>query len=360
MRGAVGDSVDRAHRFPLQLGAITQLPAINRRNARCGRCRLTPTSDRRSGAGPQGWVSGSPSPGPGCGEATTPCLEPVVRAHTRGLVAGLPCANAHPKGHPNSESVGASSRRSRDPAGSAGIQGALIRCRSTSPSERPERSSRRRARPSGSCRASEGALPRQLPPRPDPSPAPAGSDRSRKGRALPREPQGIPGGARRPAPDRARREIPDTVDRRPQTAGRARDEGARAVRRAGAVAGLLQPRARAGCQLARRISTMLSAHQSSRRRAAAAVRLRGAEAQMAAAGRQRSHLRVPPDRARRRLGPGAGGHDRLPTADGTGYVLNGLQAVGHQWCDRGYRRGDGSGARARGRARRHQRVRAAV
>ena len=69
----------------------------------------------------------------------------------------------------------------------------------------------------------------------------------------------------------------------------------------GPVAGVLQPRARAGRELARRdLDDALGAPVDRRRRAADAVRLRGAEAQVAAAGRQGPHLRVPVDRARRR------------------------------------------------------------
>ena len=55
-------------------------------------------------------------------------------------------------------------------------------------------------------------------------------------------------------------------------------------------------------QLARRdLDHALGAPVDRCRRAADAVRLRGAEAQVAAAGRQGPHLRVPVDRARRRF-----------------------------------------------------------
>ena len=60
-----------------------------------------------------------------------------------------------------------------------------------------------------------------------------------------------------------------------------------------------------------------------RGRAADAVRLRGAEAQVAAAGGTRPHLRVPADRARRRLRPRAAGATAVPAEDGSGYTLNG-------------------------------------
>ena len=79
----------------------------------------------------------------------------------------------------------------------------------------------------------------------------------------------------------------------------------------GPLAGLLQPRAGAGRRVARvDLDAALGAPVDRRRRAADAVRLRGAEAQVAAAGREGPHLRVPADRARRRLGPGAARHDR--------------------------------------------------
>ena len=64
----------------------------------------------------------------------------------------------------------------------------------------------------------------------------------------------------------------------------------------------LQPRARVGRQFARRdLDAALGAPVDRRRRAADAVRLRGAEAQVAAARRQGPHLSVPLDRAGRRL-----------------------------------------------------------
>ena len=66
----------------------------------------------------------------------------------------------------------------------------------------------------------------------------------------------------------------------------------------------------------------LGAPVDRRRRAAAAVRLRGAEAEVAAAGRQGPHLGVPAHRARRRLRPGAPRLHRRRRPSG-GYLLNG-------------------------------------
>ena len=143
-----------------------------------------------------------------------------------------------------------------------------------------------------------------------------------------------------------------------QAARRARDEGARGVRRAGPVAGVLQPRARPvgglACSLSRRCC---SAHQSIG--VAEPLRLFGTEEQkrkwlpLVAQGPDQ---RVPADRARRRLRPGAAVRDR----DAGRRRLrrsSGQQAVGDERHDRGHRRRDGQGAEGRGSPRRDHRVR---
>ena len=109
------------------------------------------------------------------------------------------------------------------------------------------------------------------------------------------------------------------------------------------------------------ISTLLSAHQSIG--VAEPLMLFGSEEQkrkwlpLVAKDHISAFLLTEPDVG---SDPARVATTATPTADGTGYVLNGLQAVGHQRRDRGHRRRDGQGPCARGRARRHQRVRAAV
>ena len=93
------------------------------------------------------------------------------------------------------------------------------------------------------------------------------------------------------------------------------------------------------------ISTLLSAHQSiGVAEPLMDVRLRGAEAQVAAARRARPHLRVPADRARRRLGPGAARRHR--GADRGRLHAQRAEAVGDERRDRRRRRRDGAGAEA--------------
>ena len=145
-------------------------------------------------------------------------------------------------------------------------------------------------------------------------------------------------------------EDPRRGHRRPQGARRARHEGARAVRRARPLAGLLQPRAGAGRLVARRRSRRCCrAHQSIG--VAEPLLLFGTEEQkraLAAAGRAHAHLRVPAHRARRRLRPGAARRHRDADRGRHGLPAQRHQAVGDQRRDRRHRRGDGEGARARG------------
>ena len=157
----------------------------------------------------------------------------------------------------------------------------------------------------------QAAVPRPPAARPDPSPAPARPRARGGGRGVPEGPAHLPERARRPAADRARREDPRRGHRGPQEARRARDEGPEAIWRPWSLAGVLQPRAdarRLRALVARRAAERAPVDR--RRRAAAALRLRGAEAGVAAEGRDRPHQRVPADRARRRLGPRARRHDR--------------------------------------------------
>ena len=138
--------------------------------------------------------------------------------------------------------------------------------------------------------------------------------------------------------------IPDDVDRRPQDARRARHEGARAVRRPRPLAGLLQPGARAGRHLALLAGhAALGAPVDRRRRAADAVRLRGAEAEVAAARWPRttsppscspSPTSAPTRRASARP-PRRPRTARLPAQR--------PQAVGDQRRDRRHRRRHGQG-----------------
>ena len=120
----------------------------------------------------------------------------------------------------------------------------------------------------------QGAVPRQLPARPDPPAAQARRrPRSRRASAF------LAHAARRsstsevdPLEIERDAKIPDDVIDGPQGARRARHEGARGVRRPRALAGLLQPRAGAGRHLARRrSSTLLSRAPVDRRRRAAAA-----------------------------------------------------------------------------------------
>ncbi len=78
--------------------------------------------------------------------------------------------------------------------------------------------------------------------------------------------------------------------------------------------------------------------------------------EVAAAGRQGPHLRVPAHRARRRLRPGAPRLHR--DADRGRLPAQRPQAVGDQRRDRRHRRRDGAGPEGRRPPRRHQRLRA--
>src|SRR3954453_17956523 len=176
----------------------------------------------------------------------------------------------------------------------------------------------------------QGAVPRQLPPRPGP---PAAADRpgaGREGRALPREPAHLPGRARRPAPDRARREAAGPRDPGPQGPRRARDEGARGVRRPRPLAGRGPPqghynRARAMASTWHSaLATLLSAHQSIG--LGEPLRLFGSEEQKREwlPKLSKTHisafLLTEPDVG---SDPARLATEAKPTQDGSGYVLNG-------------------------------------
>ena len=205
----------------------------------------------------------------------------------------------------------------------------------------------------------QGALPRQLPAGPDPPAAAARRRGHREGRALPRDAARIPRERGRPAADRARVEDPRRGRRRAQADRRDGDEGRRDLRRARALAGLLQPRAVDDRDLARRARRAgLRAPVDRRRRAAADVRHRRAEARVAAARRAHGHLRVPAHRARRGLGSRARRDERRA---GRGRLqAQRPEAVGDQRRDRRRRRRDGARAEVRGPSRRHQRVHPAL
>ena len=192
----------------------------------------------------------------------------------------------------------------------------------------------------------QGAVPRQLPARPDPPAAAAARPRrSRRASASCEELRAFLTESVDPLQIERDSKIPDEAIEGLKRLGALGMKVPERVRRARALAGLLQQGARAGRQLA-----LLAGHAAlrppvdRRRRAADAVRLRGAEAQVAAAGRQGPHLRLPADRARRRLRPGAPGLDRH--ADRGRLRPQRPQAVGDQRRDRRHRRRDGAGARS--------------
>ena len=150
--------------------------------------------------------------------------------------------------------------------------------------------------------------------------------------------------------------LPDAVVDGLKELGALGHEGARAVRRHRPLAGLLQPRAGAGRHLAFRArDAALRPPVDRRRRAADGLRLRGAEAEVAAARGQGPHLRLPAHRARRRLGPGAARDDGRA---GRGRLRpQRPQAVGDQRRGGRHRRGDGAGAEVRRPQGRHHRLR---
>ena len=151
-------------------------------------------------------------------------------------------------------------------------------------------------------------------------------------------------------------QAPRRRDRRPQGARRAGHEGARAVRRHRPLAGLLQPRAGAGRHLALGARhAALRPPVDRRRRAADGLRLRGAEAEVAAARRQGPHLRLPAHRAGRRLRPRAPRHHGR--ADRGRLHPQRPQAVGDQRRRGRHRRRDGAGAEVRRPQGRHHRLR---
>ena len=129
----------------------------------------------------------------------------------------------------------------------------------------------------------QGAVPRQLPARPDP-PAAASSTPAavEKGERVPRRAARVPRRARSTrCRSSATRKIPDDVVDGPQGARRARHEDPRGVRRPRALAGLLQPGAGAGRHLAlvarRRCSPRTSRSASPSRCGCSAPRSRSSE-----------------------------------------------------------------------------------
>ena len=237
----------------------------------------------------------------------------------------------HPYGHAGEREGSASGRRGR---ARAGLEAAQLR---------------------------QGAVHGRLPAGPDPPAAEARPGQEGEGRAVPGRPAGVPDREGRPVRDRARGEDPRRGAGRAQGAGRAGHEGARGVRRPGPVAGALQPGADAVRRVARvDLHAAERASVDRRGRAADAVRLRGAEAGVAAQGGDRPHLRLPADRARRGLGPGPDGRHRHPHRGRQGLHDHRPEAVGHQRRDRRRRGVHGQGPQGRAQQGRHQRVRIAL
>ena len=199
----------------------------------------------------------------------------------------------------------------------------------------------------------------RVPLRPDPSPAAAGARGRREGGAVPRAAARVPGERGRSARRSSATPRSRTASSRGSSARRVRDEGVRGVRRAGSVAGLLQPRAGDGRRLARvAVGAAQRPPVDRRGRAAADVRHRGAEAQVAAAGGQGPRQRLPAHRAGRGLRSRAAGGDG--DAGGRRLLPQRAQAVGDEWRDRRHRGRHGEGAEVRWASRRDQRVRPAL
>ena len=189
-----------------------------------------------------------------------------------------------------------------------------------------------------------------------PQPETAGR-RRREGRAVPGGPRRVPAGRGRSAGDRARRQDLRRGHRRIQGDRRPGHEGARGVRRPRALAGVLQPRADAGRDVAlQRFDAAVGAPVDRAGAAAAAVRLGGAEARVAAEGLQHAPVRVRADRARRGLRPRQGVDHRDAHRGRRGLRAQRPQAVDDQ-RDGGRRpRRDGQGAAQRGSPGRHHRL----
>ena len=187
-----------------------------------------------------------------------------------------------------------------------------------------------------------------LPARPDPSAAQPRRRAGGEGRRVPAQAARLPRERRRSAPDRARREDPRRGHRGTQGARRARHEGPRGVRRPRALAGLLQPRADARRRLPLcAVHVPVRAPVDRRGATADAVRQRGAEARVAAEGREGPRVGVLPDRAGRRHRPGAGRDARDPDRGRLGLRDQRAQAVGDERRDRRRRGGDGAGPEGR-------------
>ena len=206
----------------------------------------------------------------------------------------------------------------------------------------------------------QGAVPRQLPARPDP-PAAAARRRTRSRRA------------RRSSPTlRAFLDEQGRPARRSSATPRSPTTSSRGSRSIGAL-GMKIPTEYGGLGLSQvyynkalalagvwhsSLSTLLSAHQSiGVAEPLRAVRLRGAEAEVAAArSRKDAHLGVPAHRARRRLRPRAPRHRPRCRPRTAGLPHQRPQAVGDQRRDRRRRRRHGPGPEGRGPPRRHQRL----
>ena len=145
--------------------------------------------------------------------------------------------------------------------------------------------------------------------------------------------------------------------RRIQGDRRPRHEGARAVRRPRALAGLLQPRADAGRDVAlQRLDAAVGAPVDRAGAAPAAVRLGGAEARVAAEGLHYARVRLRADRARRGLRPREGVDHRDAHRGRRGLPPQRPQAVDDQ-RDGGRRpRRAGQGPPQRGSPGRHHRL----
>ena len=171
----------------------------------------------------------------------------------------------------------------------------------------------------------------------------------------------LPHRARRPAAIERDAKIPDEVIDGLKELGALGHEGARAVRRPRALAGVLQPRADARGLVAL-VAVDAAVAPTSRsaspsRCCCSAPRSRSSEWLPLVAAH--AHLRVPADRARRRLGPRPARHDRHADRGRHGYRLNGakLWATNGAIADIVVVMAKVPKARA---PRRHHRVRAAV
>ncbi len=189
-------------------------------------------------------------------------------------------------------------------------------------------------------------------PQPEPDEA-----RDAEGEAYLKTAAHVPHRARRSARDRGDGE--DPRGRHPGAQGhrRARHQDPEGVRRSRPDPGLLQPLPGARRRLARgAVDHALGPPVDRPARAAEELRLRGAEAGVAAEGRQGPHLGLPAHRARRRLGPGASVHERRPDRRRLGLHHQRHQAVGDQRRHRRRRRRHGRRPEDRRAQGRHHRL----